>query len=161
MSFDVSFFHCSLSVSLVILLAVVFNGDLFVQNINVSELFLSFSVFMFVYLFFLCFCFILFLHILYFILIRNRYYDCNSRPSCELHQLPLQDQYQPTIWPVCTTSECWHTRCWHFCSCSSYKTIPSLWEFLITSMFVVFVTTLSRGITEVFVVITRIGYKVK
>ena len=32
---------------------------------------------------------------------------------------------QPT-WPVCTTSACFHTRCWHFCSCSSHKTIPSL-----------------------------------
>ena len=31
-------------------------------------------------------------------------------------------------WPVCTTSECWHTRCWHFCPCSSHKTIPSLGE---------------------------------
>ena len=57
MSFNVSFFHCSLSVSLVILLVVVFNGDLFVQNINVSELFLSFSVFMFVCLFFSLFLF--------------------------------------------------------------------------------------------------------
>ena len=32
-------------------------------------------------------------------------------------------------WPVCTSSECWYTRCWHFCSCSSHKTIPSPKEF--------------------------------
>ena len=32
---------------------------------------------------------------------------------------------QPT-WPVCATSECWHTRYWHFCPCSFHKTIPSL-----------------------------------
>ena len=29
-------------------------------------------------------------------------------------------------WPECTTSVYWHTRCWHSCSCSSHKTIPSL-----------------------------------
>ena len=29
-------------------------------------------------------------------------------------------------WPIGTTSVCWHTRCWYFCSCSSHKTIPSL-----------------------------------
>ena len=29
-------------------------------------------------------------------------------------------------WPVCTTSVRWNTRCWHFCSCSSHKTIPPL-----------------------------------
>ena len=38
---------------------------------------------------------------------------------------------QPT-WPVCTTSECWHTCCGHFCSCSSHKTIPSLRELVVT-----------------------------
>ena len=32
---------------------------------------------------------------------------------------------QPT-WPVCTTSVFWHRHCWHFCPCSSSKTIPSL-----------------------------------
>ena len=31
-------------------------------------------------------------------------------------------------WEICTTSWCWHTHCWHFCSCSSHKTIPSLGE---------------------------------
>ena len=32
----------------------------------------------------------------------------------------------------CTTFECWHTRCWHFCSCSSRKTMPSLNEPFVT-----------------------------
>ena len=39
--------------------------------------------------------------------------------------------HQPA-WPVCTTFECRHTRCWHFCSCSSHKTIPSLTEPFVT-----------------------------
>ena len=55
---------------------------------------------------------------------------------------------QPT-WEVCTTSECWHTRCWHFCSCSSHKTIPSLKEFSVAEFCMngCFVTALSIGIT--------------
>ena len=57
-SFVVSFFHCYLSISLVILLVVVLNGDLFVQNINISNVFPSFSGFFF------------FFYILYFILFR-------------------------------------------------------------------------------------------
>ena len=31
---------------------------------------------------------------------------------------------QPT-WPVCTTSVCWHTHFWYFCSGSSHQTILS------------------------------------
>ena len=55
---------------------------------------------------------------------------------------------QPT-WEVCTTSECWHTRCWHFCSCSSYKTIPSIKDLYITKHFTdgCSVTALSISIT--------------
>ena len=34
-------------------------------------------------------------------------------------------------WPLCTTSVCWHTCCWHFGSCSSHKTIPSLRELVV------------------------------
>ena len=66
-------------------------------------------------------------------------------------------------WPVCTTSECWHTRCWHFCSCSSHKTIPSLREFVVTHLLVLgcSITAPSTGITQVFIMIARIGYKVK
>ena len=66
-------------------------------------------------------------------------------------------------WPVCTTSECWHTRCWHFCSCSSHKTIPSLRELVVTQLWTgrCYVTYLPSGITQVFIMIARIGYKVK
>ena len=66
-------------------------------------------------------------------------------------------------WPACTTSVCWHTRCWHFCSWSSHKTIPSLRELVVTQLWIVrcFVTFISTGITQVFIMITRIGYKVK
>ena len=69
---------------------------------------------------------------------------------------------QPT-WPVCTTSECWHTRCWHFCSCSSYKTIPSLREWAVTQTWTgrCYVTHLSISITQIFIMIAMIGYKVK
>ena len=69
---------------------------------------------------------------------------------------------QPT-WPVCTTSECWHTRCWHFCSCSSYKTIPSLREWAVTQTWSgrCYVTHLSISITQIFIMIAMIGYKVK
>lgn len=37
---------------------------------------------------------------------------------------------QPT-WVGCTTSECLHTRCWPFCSCSSHKVIPSHRELVV------------------------------
>ena len=64
-------------------------------------------------------------------------------------------------WPICTTSVCWHTRCWHFCSCCSHKTIPSLRKLAVTQPFAVkcYVTDLSIDITQVFVMITRIDYK--
>ena len=70
--------------------------------------------------------------------------------------------HQPA-WPFCTTSVCWHTRCWHFCSRSSRKTIPSLWELVVTHHWIVrrHVTYLPIGITQVFIMIARIGYKVK
>ena len=66
-------------------------------------------------------------------------------------------------WPVCTTTECLHTRCWHFCSCSSHETIPSLWEFVVTQFWIgrCKVIYLSIGFTQVFIMIARIGYKVK
>ena len=55
---------------------------------------------------------------------------------------------KPT-WQVCTTSQFWHMRCWHFCSCSSHKTIPSLKEFFVAEICTdgCFVTALSIGIT--------------
>ena len=70
--------------------------------------------------------------------------------------------YQPA-WPVCTTSECWHTRCWHFCSCSSHKTIPSLRELAVTQYWTVrcYVSYLSIGFTQVLIMIARISYEVK
>ena len=66
-------------------------------------------------------------------------------------------------WKVCTTSECWHTRCWHFCSWSSHKTIPSLRELFVTPPWTrrCFVTYLPIGITQVIIMIARIGCKVK
>ena len=67
---------------------------------------------------------------------------------------------QPT-WPDCTTSVGWHTCCWHFCSCSSHKTIPSLSEFGVARLRSVWVVFLPTGTTQVFVMITNIGYKVK
>ena len=63
-------------------------------------------------------------------------------------------------WPVCTTSKCLHTPCWHFCSCSSHKTIPSLRELVVTQIWSVYrcsVTALSIGTTQVFIMIARIG----
>ena len=62
-SFVVSFFHCYLSVSHVILSVVMLNSDLFVQNINISDFFLTFSVFC---LFVCLFCFVFIFFILYF-----------------------------------------------------------------------------------------------
>ena len=55
---------------------------------------------------------------------------------------------QPT-WPESTTSERWHTRCCHFCSFSSHKTIPSLKEFSVAEFCMdgCFVTALSISIT--------------
>ena len=66
-------------------------------------------------------------------------------------------------WPVCTTSVCWHTCCWHFCSCSSHKTIPYLRELVVTQLWTVrcYVTYLSIGITQVFIMKARIGYEMK
>ena len=70
-----------------------------------------------------------------------------------------------TIQPTrvgCTTSKCWYMCCWHLCSCSSYKTIPSFRELFVTQLWTVrcFVTFLSIGFTQVFIMITRIRYKV-
>ena len=66
-------------------------------------------------------------------------------------------------WPVCTTSVCWHTRCWHFCSRSSNKTIPSLREWFVTQTWIgrCYITRLSISITQIFIMIAMIGYKVK
>ena len=66
-------------------------------------------------------------------------------------------------WPVCTTFECWHTRCWHFFFCSSHKRIPSLRELVVTQLWTerCIVTYLSIGFTKVFIIIARIGCKVK
>ena len=70
---------------------------------------------------------------------------------------------QPT-WPVCTTSECLHTRCWHFRSCSSHKTIPSLLEIFVTEIHnrvIFFGTYFPVGIIKILVMVARIGYKAK
>ena len=66
-------------------------------------------------------------------------------------------------WEVCATSVCWHTCRWHFCSCSSHKTIPSVRELAVTQPWTVrcCVTYLSIGITQVIIMIARISYKVK
>ena len=66
-------------------------------------------------------------------------------------------------WPVCTTSVCWHMRCWQFCSCSSNKTIPSLRELVVTQHWTerCNVIYLSIGFTQVFIMIARISCKVK
>ena len=67
-------------------------------------------------------------------------------------------------WPACTTSVCWHTCCLHFCSCSSHKTIPSLREYMVTqnwSRWRCLVNFISIGFTQVFIMIARIGCKVK
>ena len=62
----------------------------------------------------------------------------------------------------CTTSVVWHPFCWHFCSSSSHKTIPSLRELFVTQLWTIrcFVTFLSIGFTQVFIMIARIRYKV-
>ena len=62
----------------------------------------------------------------------------------------------------CATSERFHWRCWHFCSCSSHKTIPSL-QFPVTRLLILVstVTAFSLKITQVFVFIARIDCKVK
>ena len=64
-------------------------------------------------------------------------------------------------WVDCTTSKSWHTCCWHFCSCSSPKTIPSLKELLVTPLLVqgCYVTALSTGITQALIIITWDGWK--
>ena len=64
-------------------------------------------------------------------------------------------------WPGSTTSVCWHARCWHFCSSISHKTIPSLGEGRVTrglSSCRCNETALSIGITQVLIIITRVGY---
>ena len=63
-------------------------------------------------------------------------------------------------WPVCTTSVWRHTRCWHSCSCSSHKTIPSPGELVVTQRWFIYrciVTALSIGITQVLIIITWVG----
>ena len=62
-------------------------------------------------------------------------------------------------WPIGTTSVCWHTSCWHFCTSSPHKTIPSLRMQLWTVR--CYVTYLSISIAQVFIMIAVIGCKVK
>ena len=68
-----------------------------------------------------------------------------------------------TIQPArvgCSTFKCWYTCCWHFCSCSSHKTIPSLGELVVTQLWAKIrcsVTALSIGLAQFFIIITRIG----
>ena len=68
-----------------------------------------------------------------------------------------------TIQPArigCSTFKCWYTCCWHFCSCSSHKTIPSLGELVVTQLWAISrcrVTALSIGLAQFFIIITRIG----
>ena len=65
-------------------------------------------------------------------------------------------------WPFCTTSECWHTLCWHSCSCMSHKTIPSLRKFVVTkqiSRLCWLGFCVSTGFTQIWVMMARIGYK--
>ena len=66
-------------------------------------------------------------------------------------------------WLGCSTSVTWHMCCWHFCSCSSHKAIPSLREFVVTQLWTMscFITYISVGFTQVFIMIARIRYKVK
>ena len=66
--------------------------------------------------------------------------------------------------PVCTTSECWHTRCWHFWSSISHKTIPSLMEVVVTQPWFIersCVIFVSIGVTQVWVMIARIDCEMK
>ena len=63
-------------------------------------------------------------------------------------------------WPVSATPECLHTLCWHSCSCSSYKTIPSLRSWLSHNASLGSVCV-SIGFTQVWVIMARISYKEK
>ena len=62
----------------------------------------------------------------------------------------------------CTISVVRHTCCWHLCSSSSHKTIPSLREWTVTQLWTVrcFVAFLYIGFTQVFIMIARIRYEV-
>ena len=71
-----------------------------------------------------------------------------------------------TIQPArvsCITPVCWwHRCCWHFCSCCSRKTIPSIVSFIaLPSMIGSIVTSFSLTMTQIFVFIARIDCKVK
>ena len=71
-----------------------------------------------------------------------------------------------TIQPArvgCSTFKCWYTCCWHFCSCSSHKSIPSLGELFVTQLWAISrcrVTALSIGLAQFFIIITQIGLRV-
>ena len=85
-----------------------------------------------------------------------------TKAYCSMNFLTIHcrmSSFQPA-WPVCATSECWHTLCWHFCSCSSHKTIPSLSELGVTkrwSRCYCYVVFVSIGVTQVWVMMTGIG----
>ena len=66
-------------------------------------------------------------------------------------------------WRDCTTSVCWHIRCWQLCSCSSHKTIPSLREWVVAQLWIERwnVIYLSIGFTQVSIMIARISCKMK
>ena len=47
------------------------------------------------------------------------------------HHRILEAIFQPA-WEVCTTVVWFHSRCWHFCSTRSHKTMPSFNELIVT-----------------------------
>ena len=66
-------------------------------------------------------------------------------------------------WEGCITAKTVHWRCWHFCPCSSLKTIPSLTKQVVTHTFTIggcIVTTLPVSFAQWWVVITTVGWKV-
>ena len=70
-------------------------------------------------------------------------------------------RYRRPLWD--TTSLFLHTCCWHFCSCSSHETISSLRELIVTQQWTVrcYANYISLGFTQVFMMMTKIGYKVR
>ena len=85
-------------------------------------------------------------------------------PSANFTIFQCRMSTKQPAWPVCTTSECWHTRCWHFWSSISHKTIPSLMEVVVTQPWFIertCVIFVSIGVTQVWVMIARIDCEMK
>ena len=138
------------------------HGDLLVQNIAISDFFLSFSVFCFFCFLFLFFCFFVFLFFCFFYSFFYTFRVFATVVKITKADRPVNftifygriSTNQPA-WPVCTTSESWHTHVGIFASRRELD-VSQHWSRERCLM-----NSVSIGFTQVIIMIAKIGCRVK